>query len=94
MLHALTAFAYGGKPAECMQALYKNVRCSVVPLPRCRYCFFACAMHVEMASSLPAAEDCDVQVAAESAAKRAIKSMLPIFMFPLLCSAALDSKDG
>ena len=80
--------AYGGKPAECMQASYKNVRCSAVPLPRCRYCFFACAMHLEMASSLPAAEDCDVQVAAESAATRTIKSILPIFMFSLLCSAA------
>ena len=65
-----------------MQALYKNVRCSVVPLPRCRPCFFACAMHLEMASSLPAAEDCDVQGAAESAARRAIKTILPIFMLP------------
>jgi hypothetical protein len=44
-------------------------------------------MHLEMASSLPAAEACDVQVAAESHAKRAIKSILAIFMFPLLSPA-------
>jgi hypothetical protein len=41
-------------------------------------------MHLEMASSLPAAEACDVQVGAESPAKRVIKSILAIFMFPLL----------
>src|ERR1700677_2805762 len=79
--------AYGGNPAECMQAMYKYVRCSAVPLPRCRYCFFACAVQLEMASSLPAGEACDVQVAAESHAKKAIKSILAIFMFPLLSPA-------
>jgi hypothetical protein len=71
-----------------MQAMYENVRYSAVPLPRgARYCFFACAMHLEMASSLPAAEACDAQVAAESHAMRAIESILAIFMFPLLFPA-------
>jgi hypothetical protein len=54
---------------------------------------FACAMHLEMASSRPAAEACDVQVAAESHTKRAIKSILATFMFPLLSHSATIKAD-
>jgi hypothetical protein len=50
-------------------------------------------MHLEMASSLPAAEACDVQVAAESHAEKAIKSILAIFMFPLLSPAVTIKAD-
>jgi hypothetical protein len=49
-------------------------------------------MHLEMAASLPAAEACDDQVATESPARSAIKSMLAIFMFPLRCSLVCETR--
>src|SRR6266478_3691545 len=48
-------------------------------------------MHLEMAASLPAAEACDDQVATESPARSAIKSMLAIFMFLSLVPCLRDA---
>jgi len=48
-------------------------------------------MHLEMAAFRPAAEACDAQVTAESPTNSAIKSILAIFMFPLLWRSLMDS---